>query len=600
MNLMKPSLLIVDDDPSILLMMERVLTNRGYEVQSCKSAESAISTLTQQDYDLVLIDLYLEGEMDGFALMSWLNENKPHLIKMVLSGTTKIEDVVNAVHKGAYDFILKPIDSWDVFTHQINRAIEHKRIKEHNEQLLAEIQQKNIELENRLAELELAYQLVQAQTEVFQQDLRRAERIQRALLPKIITNHHQISASVYFYPLNRIGGDLIDIVPLDDTHVGIYIADTSGHGIGSALVTTFLKYAFRPKCIDIDKDKEHQIVSPKDLLLDLNEKLVYGPFGYEMFMSLCYAVIDLSQQTIEISNAGHPSILWRHHKSNRVEVIRVPAPALGIVSRARFTSMTFSWEQGDTFLFYTDGIVNLQDNQGNAFTQQHLIHLLEQDTGNPQEMLEKLDNELSLWTKQKAQKDDMTLIWLTMKGQESPQLVYFPLQETTSLNINVSTRGILHAIRNNTCYIKIIGTGTWREAYGLNDFLQKLKEERKNITRLVFDFTECAQLESTFFGVLHQLCYLSGKENYPQIALQNIGRPLLKEFSELGLADILVHFLFEPEPLPSELKPITIPASQKRMVDFILNAHELLITADPHNAPRFEQLISLLKEEKKK
>lgn len=595
---MKPSLLIVDDEPSILLMMERVLTSRGYDVQTCKSAEMAISILKQQNFDIVLIDLYLEGKMDGFALMSWLNENKPHLIKIVLSGTTKIQDVVNAVHQGAYDFILKPIDSWDMFTHQINRAIEHKRIKEHNEQLLEEIQKKNIELENRLAELELAYQLVQAQTEVFQQDLRRAERIQRALLPKIVPKHQKISTAVYYLPLNRIGGDMVDILHLDEEHIGIYIADTSGHGIGSALVTTFLKYAFQPKCVN--NGKGHRIISPQDLLKELNEKLVYGPFGYEMFMSLCYAVIDLSKQTIEICNAGHPSILWRHKKNNAIEVIRVPAPALGIVSRAKFTSMTFSWDWDDTFLFYTDGIVNLQDNEGNKFTQQNLIQLLEQDTGNPQEMLQKLDNELSHWTKQKSQKDDMTLIWFTLKEQANPQLIYFPIQETGSLNINISTRGILHAIQSDTCYIKIIGTGTWREAYGLHDFLQKLKEERKDINRWVFDFSECAQLESTFFGVLHQLCYLSEKENYPQIALQNIGRPLLKEFSELGLADILVHFLFEPEPLPAELKPVAIPASQERMVDFILNAHELLISADPHNAPRFEQLITLLKEEKKK
>jgi len=595
---MKPSLLIVDDEPSILLMMERVLTNREYNVQCCKSAENAISILTQQDFDLVLIDLYLEGSMDGFGLMSWLNDNKPYLTKIVLSGTTKIQDVVNAVHQGAYDFILKPIDSWDMFTHQINRAIEHKKVKEHNEQLLAEIQKKNIELENRLAELELAYQLVQAQTEVFHQDLRRAERIQRALLPKTVPQHQRISSAVYFNPLNRIGGDLIDILSLDEEHIGIYIADTSGHGIGSALVTTFLKYAFQPKCFDTCE--ERKIISPKDLLLDLNEKLVQGPFGYEMFMSLCYAVIDLPNKTIEICNAGHPSILWRHQQDNRVEVIRVPAPALGIVSRAKFTSMTFSWEWGDTFLFYTDGMVNLQDNQGKKFTQQNLIQILEQDTENPQEMLIKLDGELQYWTKQKSQKDDMTLIWLTLKGQNSPKLVYFPREETPSFNVNISTRGVLYAIQTDTCYIKIIGTGTWREAYGLNDFLQKLKEEQNNITRWVFDFSECAQLESTFFGVLHQLCYLSEKETYPQIALQNIGRPLLKEFSELGLADILVHFLFEPEPLPSELKPIAIPTTQKRMVDFILNAHELLISADPHNAPRFEQLINLLKEEKQK
>ncbi len=403
---------------------------------------------------------------------------------------------------------------------------------------------------------------------------------------------------MYYQPLNRIGGDLIDIFSLDEEHVGIYIADTSGHGVGSALVTTFLKYAFQPKCDD--RKGGYKIVPPKDLLLELNEELVSGPFGYEMFMSLCYAVIDFSNQTIEICNAGHPSLLWRHQQDNSVEVVRVPAPALGIVSRAKFTSMTFPWKQGDTFLFYTDGIVSLQDSQGNKFIQQNLIKLLEQDTGNPEEMLQKLDTELQFWTKRKLQKDDMTLVWLTLKGQPNPNIVYYPTQEPSSRTVNISSRGILYAIQKDTCYIKIIGTGTWREAYGLHDFFQKLQEERKELTRWVLDFSECAQLESTFFGVLHQLCSLAEKENTPQIALQNIGRPLLKEFSELGLADILVHFIFEPETLPTELKPIEIPTTQERMVDFILNAHELLISADPHNAPRFEQLITLLKEEKQK
>ena len=595
---MKPSLLIVDDEPSILTLMERALTKQGYEVQTSSSGEKALQILKEKDFDLVLVDLYLKGEMNGFELMSWLNENKPHLEKIVLSGTTKIQDVVNAVHYGAYDFVLKPIDSWDMFFHQINRAIEHRRIKEYNEQLIKEIQKKNIELENRLAELELAYQLVQAQTEVFQQDLQKAERVQRALLPKVIPKHQSISAAVYYHPLNRIGGDLLDIFQLDENRIGIYIADTSGHGIGSALVTTFLKYAFQPK---YSKDgEENKIISPKDLLKNLNDKLVSGPFGYEIFMSLCYAIIDLQNQTIEICNAGHPSVLWRHNQNNIVEVIRVPAPALGIVSRARFTSMTYSWDWGDTFLFCTDGILNLQNGESEKFTQQNLIELLEEDTGSPQKMLHQLDEKLSLWTNQKLQKDDMTLIWFTLKGQENPQIAYYPLQEPAPFSRSVSTRGVLYAIQKDTCYLKITGTGTWREAYSLYDLLQKIKEENKQVERWVFDFSECTQLESTFFGVLHQLCSNSEQKGSPQIALQNIARPLLKEFSELGLADILVHFLFEPEPLPAELQPITMPATQERMVDFILNAHEMLISADPSNAPRFEQLITLLKEEKNK
>ncbi|HOV32655.1 MAG TPA: SpoIIE family protein phosphatase [Candidatus Hydrogenedens sp.] len=595
---MKPSILIVDDELSILTLMDKILTKQGYEVQVCISAEKAVQILKESDFDLVLVDLYLKGRLNGFELMLWINENKPYLVEIVLSGTTKIEDVVKAVYFGAYDFVLKPIDSWEMFLHQINRAVEHKRIKEYNEQLTKEIQKKNAELENRIAELELAYQLVQAQTEVFQQDLQKAERIQRTLLPKNIPRHQNISASVYFHPLNRIGGDLMDIFQLDENHIGIYIADTSGHGIGSALVTTFLNYAFQPKYSE--DSGEVKIVSPKILLKNLNEKLVSGPFGYEIFISLCYAIIDLQNQTIEICNAGHPTVLWRHNHSNMVEVIRIPAPALGIVSGAKFTSMTYSWDWNDTFIFYTDGILNLQDSENEQFTQQNLMELLEQDTGNPAEMVHQLDEKLSKWIEQRLQRDDMTLIWFALKGQENPQIIYYPLQESAPLSISLSTRDVLYGIQKNTCYLKITGTGTWREAYSLYDFLQKLKEENKQVERWVLDFSECTQLESTFLGVLHQLCLASEEKGSPQIALQNIARPLLKEFSELGLADIFIHFLFESESLPAELQPITMPTTQERLIDFILNAHEMLISADPSNAPRFEQLITLLKEEKNK
>jgi DNA-binding NtrC family response regulator len=65
--------------------MERALTKQGYEVQTSSSGEKALQILKEKDFDLVLVDLYLKGEMNGFELMSWLNENKPHLEKIVLS-----------------------------------------------------------------------------------------------------------------------------------------------------------------------------------------------------------------------------------------------------------------------------------------------------------------------------------------------------------------------------------------------------------------------------------------------------------------------------------------------------------------------------------
>ncbi|MCX8065838.1 MAG: SpoIIE family protein phosphatase [Candidatus Hydrogenedentes bacterium] len=591
-------ILVVDDDPSILHLLEKVLNKKGYIAHTASSAEEAIEKCSSINFDLILIDIYLSGSMNGLEFMSWLEEHHPYLIKIVLSGTTKVQDVVEAVHKSAFDFILKPIESWEVFYHQIERAIKYKVVKVENERLLEELQNKNRELENRLAELELAYQIVQAQTEIFQEDLRRAERIQRGLLPKQLPHHDKCSVSVFYQPLNKIGGDLFDVFDLDTHKLGLYIADTSGHGIGSALVTTFLKYVFRPK-IPLEKGS-CKIALPSELLRELNDTLVNGPFGYEMFMSLCYIVVDFKEKTLEVCNAGHPPILWKHIKTNDIERIRVPAPALGIVPNAKFSSMKYSWEWGDSIILYTDGIVNLEDSQGRKFKEDELVNLLEANNSKPIDVIQTLEKNLSNYINSKLQKDDMTLIYLRLSPQEDSQIIYRPVEVFTPASFASSAKGLLYATKDHTCYIKISGTGTWREAHTLNEFFRRMIQENPNMSKWVFDFSECSQLESTFFGILHLICTTAEKNGSPKISLQNIGRPLLKEFSELGLADILIHFAFEPENLPQSLNPISQPKSQENLLDFIIEAHQALISADPANSDRFAQLLSLLREEKNK
>ena len=601
MTLIKPEehkILVVDDDASILHLMNRFLTSKGYNVYTAISAEEAINKCSSTEYDLILVDIYLSSKISGLELMSWLEEHQPSAIKIVLSGTTKVEDVVEAVHKGAFDFILKPIESLEVFLHQIERAIKYKVVKRENEILFQELQRKNIELENRLAELELAYQVVQAQAEIFQEDLRRAERIQRGLLPKQLPHNEKCSLSVFYQPLNKIGGDLFDVFDLGPQKLGVYIADTSGHGIGSALVTTFLKYVFSPKVIT--EGDCGQSIPPSELLRKLNEKLVHGPFGYEMFMSLCYIVIDFEEMTLEVCNAGHPPLFWKHSQTNKVEFIRVPAPALGIVPGAKFSSMKFDLEQEDTILLYTDGMVSLEKNSGEKFNEEELKSLLERSNSNPYEMIQMLEKEISPFLESTSQRDDMTLLWFCLTPQKDPQIIYRPVLEFAPTSIVSSARGILYGVKNHTCFIKISGTGTWREANILYEFFKKTTKEKPELSRWVFDFSECAQLESTFFGVLHLICSNADEARFPTISLQNIGKPLLKEFSELGLADILIHFAFEPEPLPSNLTSISTQKSQENLLDFIISAHQALITANPANSARFEQLLSILREEKAK
>jgi hypothetical protein len=152
-----------------------------------------------------------------------------------------------------------------------------------------------------------------------------------------------------------------------------------------------------------------------------------------------------------------PPVLWRHNQNNIVEVIPFLLLLRHCIPCTIYLHDLFQ-DWGDTFLFCTDGILNLQNGESEKFTQQNLIELLERIQASTKNATS-MDEKLSLWTNQKLQKDDMTLIWFTLKGQENPQIAYYPLQEPPPFSRSVSTRGVLYAIQQNTCYLKITVTG---------------------------------------------------------------------------------------------------------------------------------------------
>jgi CheY-like chemotaxis protein len=237
---MKPSLLIVDDEPSILTLMDRVLTKQGYEVQTCSSVEKAVQILKESDFDLILIDLYLKGKMNGFELMSWINENKPYIIKIVLSGTTRIEDVVKAVYYGAYDFVLKRLILGTLFLHQIIVLSEQKKIKEYKEQLA-----KNPKKEYRIIEqncrIGIGLSISSSADRKYFSKTCKKQNESKSLTPKIVPGiDKNISSSVQyiFYKSNRRRFNCIFSIRRESKWH--YIEILSGHGNGSALVTTFL------------------------------------------------------------------------------------------------------------------------------------------------------------------------------------------------------------------------------------------------------------------------------------------------------------------------------------------------------------------------
>lgn len=138
---MKPRrILIVDDEPGIRRSLGGVLEDEGYSVETVESGEACLTAIPGNDFELVLLDIWLPG-MDGMEVLTRLQEIPPDERPMVvmISGHASIEGAVKATKLGAFDFLEKPL-TIDKVSVVVKNALEHRRLALENSRLKADAQ----------------------------------------------------------------------------------------------------------------------------------------------------------------------------------------------------------------------------------------------------------------------------------------------------------------------------------------------------------------------------------------------------------------------------------------------------------------------------
>ncbi|MCS6952135.1 MAG: sigma-54 dependent transcriptional regulator [Bryobacterales bacterium] len=118
-------ILIVDDEFVVRDSLGRWFESEGYEVGLAESGREALLAIQQKSYDLALVDIKMPG-MDGMELQQRLAQADPELLIVIMTGYASVETAVQALKRGAYDYITKPIDP-DELVHLVAKALEHKR-----------------------------------------------------------------------------------------------------------------------------------------------------------------------------------------------------------------------------------------------------------------------------------------------------------------------------------------------------------------------------------------------------------------------------------------------------------------------------------------
>lgn len=152
------SILVVDDDEDVLGMLSQILRDFGYQVAGLSRSAEAIRHLERQSVDAVLTDVKMP-EVTGLELLETVRARFPDIPVLLMTAHADMNAAVNAVKKGAFDFIMKPID-YDLLGHSLQKALQYQRFrrmeKKYQEELEETVKKRTQELTEAMRELQKA------------------------------------------------------------------------------------------------------------------------------------------------------------------------------------------------------------------------------------------------------------------------------------------------------------------------------------------------------------------------------------------------------------------------------------------------------------
>src|ERR671918_60133 len=133
-------LLFVDDEPALRSLMAERLAERGFEVEQTDSGERALQLLEQFAFDVVVTDLRMPG-IEGTRVIEAALERYPGIVAIVITGYGTVRDAVEAIKRGAADFVAKPFQ-FDELMHVLQKALEQRRLKSENAYLRSQLEER--------------------------------------------------------------------------------------------------------------------------------------------------------------------------------------------------------------------------------------------------------------------------------------------------------------------------------------------------------------------------------------------------------------------------------------------------------------------------
>ena len=310
-------ILVVDDEPTNVVVLRGILSHAGYEVLSATNGPAAMAMALAERPDMILLDVMMPG-VSGFEVCEKLKIEPAtaHVPIIFVTSLTEVEQKLTGLELGAVDYITKPFFAPEV----VARVRSHMDFQRRQGTIINE-------QASRLGQIQAA---------------------QRALLVR----PEQLPGArfaVHFVPVLEAGGDFYEVVDFGQGRAAYFLADVSGHDLGASFITSSLKALF------------HQHASPSQhpaSTLKAMNRILLAITPEELYLTAVYLYIDRACGSYALSVAAHPSVL-ACLAGARPGFVDLPGTPLGLFDEVEFASVEGGVMPGDRFYLYTDGLADV-------------------------------------------------------------------------------------------------------------------------------------------------------------------------------------------------------------------------------------------------
>src|SRR4051794_10476322 len=337
--------LIVDDEPDIETLIRRRFRrgNGHFEFIFAQNGKEALERIAADpDLDLVVTDINMPV-MDGLALLGHLAGFNGRIIKtVILSAYGDMANIRTAMNRGAFDFLMKPLDFQD-FETTLRRT--HEALEAAREALDA-----------------------RSQLHAIQRELEIAARIQASILPReFCPEREDFTIYAEMTPARVVGGDFYDFFLIDPKRLGFVIGDVSGKGIPAALFMAVSRTLLQAIALE---------GRPPDECLRYANQVLGGQGEPGVYVTVFYGILHTDTGELEFCLGGH-NPPYRISPSGELHAIHEPGGiVVGLLPDSVYETGRLQLEAGDSIFLFTDGVTEAMDREEHFFTERRLKEVL--------------------------------------------------------------------------------------------------------------------------------------------------------------------------------------------------------------------------------